>query len=370
MSVDWGSPRLKYTTSVELIDDSGRTDVTDDVDLKASTLRYRNGPDQGVNALATLSLHHMERIVPNSIVGLRVRVTDNMGGTESWEIGHYLVDAPERRLPLCDGRTIRVICDDITVVLDRAVGYSWVATKGSSVVAEAARAVAEADPSLIIAVMGDTEEMLPETWAWLIAQESTWRCVADQLLLRGGYRSLWMDRDGELISDQQTDAFARFQALENPIHLDVNDPKTLVGIGLQIASDLKGWPNQWKIINKELALVFSASTIPGQVEVRDNINEGPASQEAIGRVVPKILKVDVTSNDALSRIADEVSSAQIYPTETVGLMMIPRPDMWHDDVAAVSIQEEGWSRVPCEVLEWEYDLAFKDLAPVSLRRLR
>ena len=207
MSVDYiKASRLEYGAYVYLHKGDERIDVTEYVDLDRSDINYLNGDDVGTNANVELSILDINKIPEFSTVSIEMDVRDNLGGYDRVKQGTYLLDAPTTTLPLCDGDTTKILGDDLTTYLDQPVGYSWVSLGGRDAVLEAKRVVDSAPGPLIASFEEpNPSELLPDLWVWLIGQNNTWRCVADMLLERAGYRLLWMDRDGSIISDAKID---------------------------------------------------------------------------------------------------------------------------------------------------------------------
>ena len=371
MSVDYiKADKLSYDAFVYLHKGDERIDVTEYIDLDRSDINYLNGDDIGTNANLKISVLDINKVPEFSTVSIETQVTDDLGGVYRTKMGTYLLEAPTSVIPLCDGDTNEMVGDDLTVYLDQPIGYSWVAPGGRDAVGEAAKVV-DSSPGPITATfpLPKPPELLPDLWVWLIGQNNTWRCVADMLLERAGYRLLWMDRDGSIISDEKIDPLKRAEIEDIP-HWNVDEGGTFVSSGFTRERDLKGHPNRWRVIREDLALVSDATTIEHVVETRENKSNGPASFDERGYWLTEIIEVDVTSIRALSQIADKIQSVKQYPVEQVELSVAPQLYLWHDDLVYFTSRNLEWDRVLCAVEAWNHTLSGNELMPVRLRRLR
>ena len=357
---------IGYETTIT----SGGMDVTSAVDLEKSRLSYRTGTMIGQRFALQLEVLDRDALTPGDRVSVLMAGADAVGESVSSALGEYLLAAPNRTVPLGGTETVQMFGDDVTALLDQAVGATYLALAGSPAVAEAASAVAAAPGELAAAFPAASQlDALPAGVGWLLTENWTYRCICDDLLGRAAYRPTWMGRDGRATTDRHLDPVARAGVAEfAPRHWDADAGWTIVGSEPRLASDIKGWPNQWIVIRDDLPEGILET--PDYVAVRNNLTVGPASQQQAGRLVRTVRRVDATSRSTLAMQADSIAANETYPTETLAVKVLPDPTLWHEDLIEFTMGALDWSRVLCEVVAWMLPLAGNEDQSVTLRRLR
>lgn len=267
-----------------------------------------------------------DRVRPYMVVS-----ADTPGGYISarFNLGVYLLTSPQRTLGT--DTTTDVSGFDKLHLLQAVVGDSYTVAAGAAYldsVRNAIRAAGAGDLVLLDATAAD--KVLPSAMSWpLSAQtQATWLTVVNDLLSAIGYRGVWADQDGYFrsapyVAPQQRPLEWRF---------NVDDARTtIVGETRTVVEDVWGVPNRWRFLRRDLLNTpFEGG---GQYTV-DNVNDGPTSQVALGRIVPRVEWLDAADQASLIVQGDAIVATDRRVSATLKLTTGPLPIAGHFDVAA------------------------------------
>lgn len=169
--------------------------------------------------------------------------------------------------------------------------------------------------------------VLPVPMVWALPEEVTWLRVINDLLSGIGYIGVYANSSGELRSRP-------YQALTSAAPewtLDTSDDRTnIVGQDRTITEDVWKAPNWWRFVqsNRETTPTEGAGVYTVQ-----NINDGPTSQNSLGRVVrAPVQYLDVADHAALVSAGDRVVDEARQVFRSIELEIDPLPVMSHRDV--------------------------------------
>ena len=171
---------------------------------------------------------------------------------------------------------------------------------------------------------------------WVIDESTTWLLVIDQLLESAGWLPPWTNRDGTLTS----------QAWVSPINapaeliLDDDARTTVIQLGATTKLDTYGVPNKFTYISTDFNPDETQTPVVGNgITVRDNLSVGPSSQEARGRIIASVVRIDAADQQSLEDFADRDFLASITPAKTLCLNIAPQPIPWHRGIVDVTISD-------------------------------
>ena len=188
---------------------------------------------------------------------------------------------------------------------------------------------------------------------WVLDESNTWLYVIDQLLESAGWLPPWIDREGLLISE----------FWENPenkrVELSISDdPRTAtIALGASLLEDTYGVPNEFTFIATDFDPDETSTPVVGSgIAKRSNTNIGPSSQEARGRVVASVVRVDAADQEALEAIADRIFLNSVTPAKTLCVEIVPQPLPWHRGIVEVTSRGLGIQQERYMIREWRLPL--------------
>jgi hypothetical protein len=203
-------------------------------------------------------------------------------------------------------------------------------------------------PLLLAGDRQNTAIPADRVWAPAEGVRVTWLRILNDLLAAIGYRGLWADQDGTLRSGPyQAPATRASEWL-----FDTADQRTnLVGEDRKITADVWGAPNWWRFVRKGM----STRPVEGNgLYTVQNVDGGPTSQNALGRVVHKPLQyLDAADQDSLVSQGDATVDADTAATRTYTLKVSALPIAGHFDVVTF-IDANRTDK--CQVANWELPL--------------
>lgn len=187
----------------------------------------------------------------------------------------------------------------------------------------------------------------PMVWAIADGTSPTWLDIANDLLDAVGYEQLWVDADGNFRTAPWLDPKDR------PVGwtFDVDDPHTNI-VGQDRTEDADVWsaPNSWKFVRRGMTV----QPIEGDgIYSVENLDQGPSSQQSIGRVRRKTVFLDAVDQSSLEAQGDKIVAQDTAVTRTITLNVDPLPIAGHLDVAQYV---DGDLSAKAEVVSWQINL--------------
>ena len=189
---------------------------------------------------------------------------------------------------------------------------------------------------------------------WIIDENTTWLLIIDQLLESAGWLPPWVNRDGVLTSAPWV---APSPGAQIELVLD-DDPRTsVVALGAANKIDTYGVPNLFTYIATDFDPDATDTPVEGNgITTRANLDVGPSSQQARGRVIASVVRVDAVDQASLEAIADRDFLASVTPAKTLCLEVAPQPLPWHRGIVEVTINDLGIVGERFMVREWSMPL--------------
>ena len=188
---------------------------------------------------------------------------------------------------------------------------------------------------------------------WVIDNDNTWLLIIDQLLESAGWIPPWTNRDGVLTSETWENP------ADKPIEMvATDDPRTsIIALGAGLKDDTWGVPNEFTFIATDFDPTATTTPVVGDgIVKRSNLNIGPSSQEARGRVVATVMRVDAADQASLEAIADRIFINRITPAKTLCLEVCPQPLPWHRGIVQVTSSDLGIEGETYMIREWSLPL--------------
>ena len=266
---------------------------------------------------------------------MRLVSLDGRGETDWRNLGVFLPETPLRSADESP-KDYAVDCHDLIYTLGSATGVTVSVAEGQLVqtqIEELFALQSGGDLLLLPSIPLMFPSRIPVAFdaqrIWSIDEDTTWLLVIDQMLEAAGWRPPWITADGDLTSDRWRDPID----LEAEMRLTDGDASN-VALGASNKADTFGVPNHWVFIQ-----VVYDDAHPVNVVTRDNVSDGPSSQEVRGRLVTSVQHVDVVDAQALEDFADRTVLADVLPQRTLCLDVAPQPLPWHRGLVEVTISD-------------------------------
>ena len=174
---------------------------------------------------------------------------------------------------------------------------------------------------------------------WIIDENTTWLLVIDQLLESVGWLPPWTDREGSLTSAPWV---APSVSAVPDLVLDDNPRTSVVALGASHREDVFGVPNLVTYIATDFDPDATVTPTEGNGLVTlANVDSGPSSQQARGRVLASVVRVDAADQASLEAIAQRDFLALVTPAKTICLDIAPQPIAWHRGLVELTITDLG-----------------------------
>lgn len=309
-----------------LVDDAGdeTDDLTDVLRPDGSTVEHDRG--QAVHGRCTLQLTD-DLVWGRDQVQLHMLLSGAGHTDVRVDLGRWLLQTPDRH----GGRTpaVRQVRGyDLLHLLDVPAGRTVTVARDEPIVATVADLLEQAGaPGTLITSSGD-DVPLPERRTWPLTDASSWLQICNDLLRIAGWAPLWADWRGRLRTDPARDPADRSAQWR---YSTVSPTSTLAPDG-QLTDDRAEIPNRWVFY----AGARSHNPVDGDgLHVVDNLDDGPTSQQALGRIVTDVASLDVHSHTQLVTEAERVADETRRVTRTAQVNVGLNPLHWHDDLIRI-----------------------------------
>ena len=348
---------LHVTSKLEVVDVFGNVldDISAHMDPHMSSVSRAMTDDTAVHGTAEFVLD-TELNWPTALLAPSIVLRDLSTDMErAWRLGVYTVETPKFKTGVYPAQ-YTVHGYDLTSKLDYPTGKSIGFDGASNIVASVRSLLADAGMQNYAIDQGNADRALKIGLVWPLSQRTTWRCIIDELLAFGGYNGIYADRDGTL----RAYPYVPPQDKTRAAVLDAEAETSVIRHPIDWQTDLYKRPNQWIVYRND----------PGQdapvegngIVTLNNVGVGPASQRARGEIIRRVVGVNATTQADLVTQAERIRDRDQWPRENVVLKTTPQPDLWHDDIVSVHVDELQWSNRSCEVQGWTLGLACKDMS--------
>lgn len=320
MAVDLTSPHLTVEYGLDLLDSDNAwiMDLSDD--LLDGSLTVERDAERTIHGTCSFAITReldwgAQRVRPS------ITVVDADGGESTWHLGVYVLETPERRIAETpESWTVQGY--DLTAVLDTPHGAGFSTTTADTVVDVVTELVEAAVPGASVSI--DYTAATCAAASWPLDESTTTLQIVNGVLGMAGYGPIWTDRDGTF---RATPAVL-VSGLSSVATLSADGDGAVVDEDRTVVQDLWAAPNVWTFF-------FDTTTgdIPvdgaGQYVVTNN-NDGPSSVNGRGgRVVRKVVRLDVPDQATLESVADTIVEADKAQGLIVRCTSTPQPDVWH-----------------------------------------
>lgn len=322
MAVDYGSPWLQVDYGLDLLDSTGAWVMSLDDDLVAESLSVDMDAERTIGATVSFAVTReldwgTARVRPN------VTVTDATGASESWDLGVFVLDTPERVIAETPP-TWQVQGSDLTAVLDTPAGAAMQVTTSDYVLTKVADLIVAQVPGATVNLSPVSVLTACTEWSWPLDESNTVLRIVNDLLAQVGYEPLWCDRDGTFRSDPVPVVATRTPVLT----IDADADVPVVGEDRTVVHDMWSSPNQWTFVAE--APAGDAPVEGAGLYVVANAFDGPSSiSERGGRVVRKVVRLAVADQTALQALGDAIVAADRAQTMVIRAVASPLPGLWH-----------------------------------------
>jgi hypothetical protein len=254
-------------------------------------------------------------------------VDDNNGTSIRFNLGVYTLTTPETaqgEVPV----TYDVQGYDLLYLLLNGPGDTYEVTAGTTYISAVQAVVTASGVGATVTLDGSGQSTtLPANMVWALPGEVTWLRIINDLLAAIGYIELYADYDGVLRSEP----YVAPDSAGIEWTLDTNDASTnIVGEDRRLTEDVWAAPNWWRFVRNNM------TTQPSEgagIYTVQNINDGPSSQDQLGRVVRKPVQyLDAADQASLVAQGDRIVQEDRQVERKVTLSIDPLPCMWHRDV--------------------------------------
>lgn len=266
-----------------------------------------------------------------------------------WNLGVYYTSTPVRDLeeqPI----TFDVQCYDVLSILNDPVGDAYAVAAGVGYLAAVeaillARGVA-AGAYLIDQALSAT--VLPTDRVWAFDETITWLTICNNLLASIGYAGLWSDWDGRIRAEPYQTPRTRA-----PEWLyDDGTYTSMLGTARTIEHDYFAVPNRW-VFYRSNNIDSTAPTDGNGRYVYQNDFRGETSVQARGRVITRVVGLDVADHTSLVNRAQMTIDADMTVPTKWKAVTSPNPLHWHFD--RMVIQDTG-AGPPVDVVGTQWTL--------------
>lgn len=225
-------------------------------------------------------------------------------------------------------------------------GDTYVVNSGVTYASAIQSVLSSAGTGVLVLLDGTRQTTtLPSPMVWVMTDSDTasWLRIVNDMLAAIGYRGLWADQEGRLRSGPYAPPWARAVEWElNTADLSTN----LVGEEREMSADVWGIPNWWKFVMSNMATAPVEGT--GMYTVT-NQADGPTSIDVLGRVVRKVVFMDVADQAALESEGDRIVYEDRQVARTYKIKVDPLPIAGHFDVVQFI---DGNVNDTCQVVSW------------------
>ena len=251
-------------------------------------------------------------------VRLRMKLSSAAGQFEV-PVGVFLLSTPSEQageVPV----TFDVEGYDLLEVLDQPHGSSFVASSGTGYLA-AARTLIEGAGLSVSFADEQADRMLSQDRVWPLDEQTTTLQIVNELLLAVGFRKLHIGANGTARSQPLTPLSERGTEWTYDAGSDV----TTVGEFRTGMFDFFDVPNRLVAVSDDPEAGLAAVTL-------DNVDDGPTSQDARGRVITAVERFEAADAAALeAQAADRFDELTTVAEEFV-LSVSPNPTHFYRDV--------------------------------------
>jgi hypothetical protein len=274
-----------------------------------------------------------------------------------FNLGVYVTDTPEEDLTQ-DVSTFAATGYDILSLLDDPVGDAYSVDVGSYYLDAVESILLQRGFSQYVIDKAQGTATLPGPKTYAIDDNVTWLTVVNDLLGAVGYAGIWSDWNGVLrVQPYQTPTG------RSPEWVMTDDPAvTLLSQRRKRRRDFYATPNHWVFYRNTSTEGDQPSTDNGMRYEYTNQSDGDTSVDARGgRVITKVVGVDVADSLSLTRQAQATIDADMLVPTLVSIDTAPFPLAWHFDRFLLSDAQLG---VAEQVLasSWQMNLDGSDMS--------
>jgi hypothetical protein len=353
-------PSLTVSSGLELFDDTDTFVADISSDLVSGTVSHNNTAT--IHGTASLSLSRELTWGSDRVRPYMVLTDAATGRTARWNLGMYVLATPTVPVGV-NPATFSVSGSDKLYLLAGPVGDSYSVAAGANVLSAVTDAITAGSGIASSQVILDgtaSPSTLPNARVWPLYNGEggtqtayTWLDVVNELLGMVGYQKLWCDWDGVYRSGPAQDAATR----SSEYVFSADDPLvTLVGESRTVTKDLWQAPNWWRFIGQSWP---STPSEGNGIYTVQNVSDGPASQQAVGRTVRKVVYLQAADQPSLVNLGDVQVAQDKAVVMSVAVAMAPMPAQWHLDVASYIDAAAGGS-MKVATSTWTLDLTGAD----------
>jgi hypothetical protein len=313
-----------------LVTDGEEVDLTRYLDPEGSYLERSNYAE--VHGTCKLRL---DPAAPINWSRARVRVTLTLsaGGTEfTVDDGVYLLDTPATTV---GEDVVEVTGFDLVDLLGTSVGRTFRAPAGDGHLETVIALLAEAGVDEVVVDDLTSDPPIPADRLWPLDEKNTYLLIVNELLDACGRRGVWIDWNGRArleryVSPEDREPEHAYDTTSATSIVDDEDPR-------RMTQNLGTVPTDWVFYrdDPELGLpevddgIYEVHTDPGE----------PTSSIARGRIVRRVVKLDVADHDALVAAGDRIVAADRNVAREFEFSTGPNPLHWHFDVLELTDHE-------------------------------
>lgn len=242
-------------------------------------------------------------------------------------------------------------CVDILEILRDAVGDSYSVPAGVSYLDAVQTILDSRGVQFPIVDYTAAASVLPTARVWPFDDRVTWLSIVNDLLASIGYQGIFSDWDGHLVVQPYVTPRSRpseWQYTNSPT-------QGLLARKRSIHRDFTDAPNRWVFYQT------NNSGGPAPVDgagIYSFVNEfiGDTSAAARGRVITRVVGLDVADHDALVRAAQITIDADMQVPQYIKAETFPVPFHWHFDRMTVDDPRLG-PRMEVVGTSWTLNLA-------------
>jgi hypothetical protein len=354
------APSLVLSAGLELFDHTDTFVADISSDLVGGTISHKNSAT--IHGTASLSLSRALTWGSDRVRPYMTLTDPATGRSGRWNLGVYVMATP--KAPFGESpATYSVSGSDKLYLLGGPVGDSYSVAAGANVLTAVTTAITAGSGvsgSQVILDGTASASTLPAARVWPLGGSGgsatagfTWLDIVNDLLGMVGYQNLWCDWDGKYRSGPAQDPAVR--SSEYTFSAD-DGLATLVGPARTVTADLWQAPNWWRFIGQSWASTPAEGN--GFYTVQ-NLSSGPASQQAVGRVVKKVVYLQAADQASLVNLGNIQVAQDKAVVTSVAVNLAPMPAQWHLDVATYVDSAVG-ATMKVATSDWTLDLGGAD----------
>lgn len=266
----------------------------------------------------------------NAVVRPYLTLSD--GSTSAtFRLGAYFTATPSRTVNTTPAR-FDVTGYDILHALTSPVGGAYAVDAGTAYLDTVETILTTQGYGQFTIDPASAASTLPSPKVWPFDDQTTWLQVVNDLLAEVGYAGIWSDWDGRL----------RCQPYQPPRtrgpewFYDSTDADTaMLGVQRTVERDFFNAPNRWVFYRRNN--IDSTAPVEGNgIYTYVNDSLGDTSVAARGRVITRIVPLDVADQAAMEAVAQITIDADLRPNTTLQVSTAPNPLHWHFDRALLN----------------------------------